>query len=92
MTIRTYRLDVKPHGWTLQMWEGPGAVGKVTASNMINGRGPEPQPQWLQEIVSVASAANQIMRFGPPPLEVLWFATDENNNLLRFDNPTADYP
>lgn len=92
MTTRTYRFAVRLHDWTLQMWEVPGDIGKVISSSTTGGKGADTQPQWLQDIVSVASAANQIMRVGPPPMAVLWFSTDEHNNLLRFDNPAADYP
>lgn len=44
-------------------------------------------PHWLAIIVNVAEIGQHIMTVGaPPPEKILWFITNDELDLIRFDN------
>ena len=50
-------------------------------------RGLDMRPDWLLTILDVAKVAGRFpaIRYQPPK-HILWFETDDNNNLVRFSN------
>lgn len=72
--------------------EGEPELGKFTLQE-VSGCRPKQiligfvgdQPQWLSDILAVAVVGGHCLPIlRPPPVRILWFALDHDNNLLRF--------
>lgn len=76
---REYRYEQTGDRFRLQSWHHG-------ANRMQYGRVDE-RPEWVTQIVEVAAVAGAVNRaINPPPDLILWFRTDQDNNLTEFIN------
>lgn len=75
-----FRYEEQDGEFTLTKWRG-------TKKTHINNRPVEHMAQWLKDVLAVATVGGHIaVAQHPPPDKLLYFATDDQYNLIDFIN------
>lgn len=75
--LHEYRYEQRGNGYTLRCWHN-GAERNLRGDV-------DTMPEWLRSILATAKVANMIRAIKTPPPEIiLWFRTDDHNNLIEF--------
>ena len=75
--IKEYRYEQRGHDYAMRCWHD----GRETISRglIID------QPKWLTAVIDTARVGGYLRHITePPPDLIVWFCTDEHNNLTHF--------
>jgi len=76
-TIKEYRYEQRGLDYALRCWHD----GRETLARGVI----DEQPQWLTDVIDTARVGGYLRHINePPPDLIVWFCTDEQNNLSHF--------
>jgi hypothetical protein len=77
MTMYECRYEERGHDYTLKRWrDGHEEASRGIVTDL---------PDWLSRIRDVATVGGHLKRvMVPPPDNIVWFTTDDDNNLINF--------
>lgn len=85
----TYRYSEHNGRYLLQAWtlDNTDRFGTLNDEQPVANR-----PEWLLLILNIAEhGEHTFLPPNPPPEKILWFTTDENHNLVSFENAYGDH-
>ena len=74
-----YRYEDDGERYLLYMYSPDESKPRGSVTGDVTNR-----PAWLNRILDVAKVAGLLTVSHPPPKRLLWFVTDDENNLVEF--------